>query len=209
MRIEHIIEQNSEEWLQLRKGLITASTFSDFFQGESTAGYQNAIARVAAERCGIEIDTFLGNEDTEKGHEFEIVMREQYEIINSTEIKNGNFWTYGDWCGASPDGQIEENGLWENKSKTRLNTILNMLIERDKNLKLTEKSNKQHFWQVHFQLYVTGKDFCDYQVGSDGFIPFIVRVYRDEEIIKRIESKLEEVIPKIKRAIELFEKYKL
>ena len=207
-RIFYDIDQNSPEWFELRKGLITASVFTKFWMGEKTSGYKEAIADVAFSRNGFEFDHFAGNNITDKGHEQEPLMRMQYEINTLTEVSNGGFFKYGEWCGASPDACIGDDGLWENKAKVKSNTLLESLEHFDSGIKLTEKSNKAHFWQVYFQLYVTGRKWCDYQYGNIGLRPMIERIYMSEGMTKRIEEKLNMVIPEIEKAIILINKYK-
>lgn len=206
--IKHSVEQNTDEWFELRKGRITASSFSKLFMAKSTAGFQEAIANVAFERCGEDVERFAGNRVTDKGHDEEPLARDAYEAFTFDDIDDGAFWTLGDWIGASPDGLIGEDGIWENKAKVTTNTLLKMLEENEKGIYLNEKSNKDHFWQVHFQLYVTSRAWCDYQLGFSGYTPIIQRIHRDESVIKRIKEKLAEVIPMIESKIEVIKKYK-
>lgn len=206
--IKHNIDQNTDEWLEIRKGRITASTFSDFFAAPSTAAYQKAIAKVAFERCGEDVERFGGNTYTDMGHDEEPIARNAYESTTFDDIEDGMFWTLGEWCGASPDGLIGSDGIWENKAKVTTNTLLKMLEDYEKGVMLNEKSNKSHFWQVHFQLYVTGRAWCDYQLGFSGYSPIIQRIHRDENIIKRIKEKIDEVIPIIENKISVIKKYK-
>ena len=46
----HNIEQNSEQWDNLRLGKFTASTFGDLFMAPTTLGYKRTLARIAYER---------------------------------------------------------------------------------------------------------------------------------------------------------------
>lgn len=207
-RIKHDVMQNTQEWLDLRNRLITASTFSDYFMAPSTAGFKKAISRVAFERCNVQMDNWGGNAGTDRGHELEVIGKEYYQEATLETIKEGNFWTYGDWIGASPDGMLNSNGIWEHKGKVEVYTMLESYKLFDKGIRLTEKSNKKHFWQVHFQLYVTGRKYCIYQIGSEGFKPLIERIESSPIINLRIKQKLEEVIPMIKEQIKIIEKYK-
>ena len=43
------IDQNSEDWDELRRGKFTASTFADLFMDKKTQGYQKAIIKAFAE----------------------------------------------------------------------------------------------------------------------------------------------------------------
>lgn len=206
-RIFYDIQQNTDEWLELRKGLITASGFSDLVCAKSTAAYKNRIATVAYERCGVDVSSFSGNKYTEMGHEQEPLMKETYELCNLEKINNGGFFKYGEWLGASPDGLIGDDGIWENKAKTAPNTLLDAMKKHKSGFKLTEKTNKQHYWQVHFQLYVSGREWCDYQVGTSIFKPMIYRVYKDDSVLKIIEETIGETIQIIKQEIEIIKEF--
>ena len=83
------------------------------------------------------------------------------------------------------------------------------LQEWEAGVRLTEKSNKKFFWQVHHQLYVTGREWTDFQITAEGFKPMIQRIYRDPAVIARIDQKLNEVIPEIEQTMEVFKKYML
>jgi len=203
------IEQNTPEWLELRKGLITGTKFTKLMMGKTTAGYKNQIVELALERLGIDYSSFIGNGYTDMGHVQEPLMREQYEIETLNDVTNGGFFKLGDWMGVSPDGLIGEDGLWENKAKTSLSTLFEAYSNFDAGLILTEKSNKDHFWQVHYQLYVTDRDWCDYQTGRSEFKPIIQRIYRDENSDSVIESVINTVIPEIEKAMKILTKYKL
>ena len=60
--IFHDIEQNSEAWMDLRRGKFTCSKFGDLFMSKNTAGYRNAIYQVVFERLtGETPESFNGN----------------------------------------------------------------------------------------------------------------------------------------------------
>lgn len=184
----HDIEQGSEEWLSLKRGKFTCSKFGDLFMAKNTAGYRNAIYQVVFERLtGETPESFSGNW-MERGHEFEAEGREKYELITFNKISNGGFCELNEWIGGSPDGFVGKN-LIECKCP-KYSTQIDYLIEK-KLPKIYEK-------QVQGQLYVTGVKWCDFMCYHPKLKPLIIRVERDEEIIKEIESKLLENIEKAK-----------
>jgi hypothetical protein len=207
LRKFHDVDQSTPEWHDLREGLITASTFSDFFMGTTTIGYKAAIAKVALGRLGIKVDSFKGNWNTEKGHKLEETGKEQYELATLETITNGGFYTLGDYLGASPDGHIGTNRLFENKGKTKPNTITDAINDWNAGVRLTERSNKNHWWQVMFQLYVSGKEICVYQINADGLNPMVQELRITPEIKTRIESKISEIIPLIESQMENIKKH--
>lgn len=192
----HNILQNSDAWFELRKGRFTASTFKDLFSSKNTIGYQKAIYRPIFERLTDEIPESFSSEYMERGHELEPFAKETYEMNNFVKIDNGGFFELGDWIGASPDGLIGSDGLIEIKSPA-YNTMINYMIKKE--LPAIYK------WQVYGQLYISGREWCDFMAYHPKLKPVIIRINRDEKIISELKDKLNESID---YALELYEKLK-
>ncbi len=189
----HDIEQNSEEWMDLRRGKFTCSIFGDLFMSYKTAGYRNAIYQVVFERLtGETPESFSGNW-MERGHEFESEGLEKYELLTFNKVSNGGFVELNEWVGGSPDGFVKP-GLVECKCP-KYSTQIDYLVEK-KLPKIYEK-------QVQGQLYVTGAKWCDFMCYHPRLKPLIIQVERDEEMIKEIAEKLTESIEKAKQIIKL------
>ncbi len=189
----HDIEQNSEEWMDLRRGKFTCSIFGDLFMSHKTAGYRNAIYQVVFERLTGESPANFTNEWMERGKELESEARETYEMITFRKVSNGGFVELNEWVGGSPDGFVKP-GLAEYKCP-KYSTQIDYLVEK-KLPKIYEK-------QVQGQLYVTGAKWCDFMCYHPKLKPLIIRVERDEEMIKEIANKLIESIEKAKQIINL------
>jgi putative phage-type endonuclease len=192
----HLVEQNTEEWMELRKGKFTASSFSDLFMKPTTATYQKAIYRVVYERLTGEQPESFTNEYMERGHELEPLAREAYELETFNTIEEPGFFEFNPWIGASPDGLIGEDGLIEIKSPA-FNTMINYMLE--------QKLPTQYKWQVYGQMYVTGRKWTDFMAYHPKLKPVIVRVERDEEIITQLDQQLK---ASIKQAKEIIKKIK-
>jgi len=190
----HDITQNSDDWDVLRKCRFTASSFKDLFMGKSTAGYRDALYKPLFERLtGESPDHFYGAY-MERGHALEPYAIEQYEMDNFVEINNGGFWSMGDWIGASPDGLIGKDGLFEGKAP-KYTTHIEYLIKKE--------LPKIYYWQVHGQMYVTNRNWVDFYSFHPGIQPLCIRVHRDEKIEQELVIKLNDSIEK---ASELLEK---
>jgi len=186
------VQQNSDEWVELRKGKFTCSIFGDLFMGKSTAGYRNAIYQVVFERLtGETPESFSGNW-MERGKEFEAEGLEKYELMTFNKVSNGGFVELNEWIGGSPDGFVGKN-LIECKCP-KYSTQIDYLIEK-KLPKIYEK-------QVQGQLYVTSAKWCDFMCYHPKLKPLIIRVKRDEKMIKEIAEKLNESIEKTKLIIK-------
>lgn len=183
--IFHDIIQNSDAWFELRKGRFTASTFKDLFLGKTTKGYEKSIYRPVYERLTDESPESFSSEYMERGHELEPLAKDYYEMETFDTVENGGFFTLGEWVGASPDGLIGSGGLIEIKCPA-YNTMINYMLKKE--LPAIYK------WQVYGQLYVTGRSWCDFMTFHPKLKPVIIRIERDETIIKELEMKLNESI---------------
>jgi putative phage-type endonuclease len=192
----HNINQNTSEWLELRRGKFTASMFKDLFMKESTAGYRNTLYKVVFERLTNEVPDSVTSNWMERGHELEIIARQVYELETFNKVRNGGFWEYSEWVGCSPDGLIGDNGLVEIKCP-KYSTIIEYM--------LSGKLPTIYEWQVHGQMFVTGRKWCDFMAYHPNLKPLIIRIIRDEEKIKQLKDKLEESILKVKNKIKKLE----
>lgn len=186
------VEQNSLEWLSLRRGKFTASTFKDLFMKETTQGYQDAIYKVAFERLTNESPESFTNEWMNRGHELEQEAREWYELETYNKVHNGGFFEYNKWTGASPDGLIGDNGLIEIKCP-KFSTQIDYLLKRE--------LPKNYYYQVYGQLLVTDRQFCDFIAYHPKFKNLIIRIERDKGVDKMILEKLDKAIKEVETII--------
>lgn len=191
----HDIDQNSEQWDEVRRGKFTASSFSDLFMDKKTAGYQKAIIKVAYERVTGESEEFYSNKWMQRGHEKEPIAVENYEMLTFNTTENGGFYEYSDFIGASPDRKIVgQNGGIEIKCPSF--QVYHEYLE-------TKKIPKAYFWQIHGQLLCTGWDFIDYMPFSSPYLKqILVRVERDQDILNQLVERLEMCVEEVKKMIE-------
>jgi hypothetical protein len=193
--IHHLIDQNSEEWDALRLGKFTASTFADLFMGKETKGYQNAIIKVAYERVTGEGEENYSNKWMQRGHEKEPFAVENYELLTFNTCEPAGFYEYDEFTGASPDRKIVElNGGCEFKCPSF--QVYNDYLG-------SGKLPKAYYWQIHGQLLCTGWDFIDYMPYSNPKLKqILIRVERDEAVLERLKTQLNESIEEVKQLIE-------
>lgn len=203
--IKHICEQNSEQWHNIRRGLITGTRAKEMFAGKSTATYQNLIYQLAGEIINAEIDEpEYSNEWMDRGKELEPLARQLYESIFDCHIEQVGFITpdieseFAEWIGISPDGLTLDDGLIEIKCP-KLTTHL-AYIKGD-------KLPSEYKYQVYFQLYVTGVSYCDFMSFYPGLKPFITRVLPDKDIFLEIEAKLREVVAYVAGVLKIYNSY--
>ncbi len=190
--IHHEIEQNTEAWMELRKGKFTASSFKDLFMKDTTAGYRKAIRRVVYERLTGEQPESFSNEYMDRGHELEPFAREEYEKQTFNTIDDPGFFELNEWVGASPDGLVGDDGIVEIKCPA-YNTMIDYLMKPS--LPTVYK------WQVHGQMWVTGRLWCDFMCYHPSLKPIIIRIERDEDIITELEDKVNSCIEEVKQII--------
>lgn len=174
-------EQGTPEWFAARLGIPTASEFSTVLAkgrggGESVTRRKYLLTLAAQRLTGEVVQTWAGNEHTERGHAMEDDARRLYAFQNDADPQLVGFMRRGE-AGASPDSLVGANGLIEIKSK--LPHLHLDVIERD-------RLPPEHVAQVQGQLWISGRDWCDFVSYWPKLPIFIKRVERDEEYIKAL-----------------------
>lgn len=119
----HDVEQNTDEWLRMRTGLLTGSNLATVMAnyGKAFGDPAKRLARnIAYERMsGQSMSEHYGDDyssaDMVRGHIQEPIARRLYEDETFCEVTNGGFYC-NDWIGMSPDGLIDFDGQLEIKS---------------------------------------------------------------------------------------------
>jgi putative phage-type endonuclease len=194
IKYHYEIEQNTEEWHQIRLGIVTASNVNVIMtptgkpaKNQKVREYAYAIA--AQREYGFIEDSFQSY-DMIRGHIQEGIARDIYND-NYAPIKECGFITndnYGFRIGCSPDGLVDEDGGIEIKSrlaKFQFQTIINGEVPNE------------YMNQIQAFLLVSGRDYCDYVQYSNGLPLFVKRVtvdpVRREAIIEAITAFEDEV----------------
>ncbi len=196
--IETMHDQRSPEWFADRCGCVTASSVANVLAKIKTgeaADRRNYRARLVVERLtGNPVETF-SNGAMQRGVELEPMARLAYEVKTGNWVIESGFWKDG-WLGASPDGLIDDDGLLEIKCPS-LATHLDYL-------KSGFPSGYQP--QVQMQMWVTNRQWCDFVSYAPEYPEhlklFIVRVKRDDEYIKTMESELTKFLAEVEMELE-------
>ncbi len=91
--IIHPVEQNTDDWVKLRAGLPTASSFKSIItsQGLPSKSLPTYAAKLAADKyAGEPLDSFEGNVWTERGHELESDARDLYSELKKNRCKKAD-----------------------------------------------------------------------------------------------------------------------
>ncbi len=149
------MEQRSPEWHEARKGRITASIVGAILGLSPYMSRHDAMRTLVRAREGAPAE-FTGNVATEYGQGHEDGARIEYEMEYSATVKQVGFVPYEDWAGVSPDGLIGERGLLEIKCP------YSMRHEPSPVPFKTIEEQPHYLAQIQFQLFVTGREWCDF-----------------------------------------------
>jgi len=170
------VEQGSDEWHDLRRGILCASEVRHIItptlkiaDNEKTRAH---VWEIAAQRITRHVEpTYIGDEML-RGHEDEILARALYSEKYAPATECG-FVTNDEWgftIGYSPDGLVGDDGLIECKSrrqKFQIETIV------------TGEVPDEHTLQLQAGLLVTRRKWIDYVSYSGGLPMAVVRVEPD------------------------------
>lgn len=117
--IFHDVEQNSDEWYELRAGRFTSSNMPKVMAVLSKAfsppAKQYAVRLAVEQITGKPTTNSYSNSHMERGHEQEPIARRIYEDETFFKVTNGGFFC-SDFIGCSPDGLVNDDGVIEIKS---------------------------------------------------------------------------------------------
>jgi putative phage-type endonuclease len=196
------VDQGTEGWKLQRLGKVTASRVSDVIARTKTgwgASRANYMAELLTERLtGVPTEGYQ-NAAMQWGTDTEPQARAEYGFICDHMVKQVGFVDHPTiaMSGASPDGEIGEDGLVEIKcpqTATHIETLL------------AEAVPSKYLPQMQWQMACTGRQWCDW-VSFDPRLPvsmqmFVKRVTRDDKIIADLEQQvitfLEELDAKVK-----------
>ncbi|MCP4700493.1 MAG: YqaJ viral recombinase family protein [Gammaproteobacteria bacterium] len=157
------VQQNTEEWLLMRCGLLTSSSISKVmanYGGAFGDPAKRLAIGIALERItGQPIGSGFSNAHTDRGHEQEPVARMLYEEETFCSVSNGGFFC-NDIVGCSPDGLVGDCGAIEIKSviaSTHYATVARGSYD------------PAYKWQVIANLMFTGRQWIDFVSYCEGY----------------------------------------
>lgn len=190
--IHHDYPQGSDEWLQCRSGVITASRFKDardtLKSGAPSAKCTGYAAQVALERiAGRPVDKTFQNWQMREGQEQEGFARMAYEASTGLIVDEVGFVTTDDSLfGYSADGVIGDDGLLEIKTILSGEVALTVCGRRDLS---------GYMDQCLGGMWLTGRKWIDLVIWCPALEPInkhytVHRLTRDENAIESLENDL-------------------
>lgn len=198
-RIIHNCEQGSDEWFAVKLGKVSASDFHSVIakgQGKTRRSY---MLRLVSERLtGVAEPTYI-NQFMENGKELEAYAREYYEAFRGCAVEQVGFIAVNEDVGCSPDGLVGDKGGVEikcPKPTTHIEYLLRNALP------------DEYKAQVQGNLWVAERDWWDFvsycpQVINSPF--FCVRIKRDEDYIRKLESEVNQFIADMNALIQEIE----
>jgi putative phage-type endonuclease len=203
------IIQGSKEWLEMRKGFVTASKVADILAKTKTgpsASRQNYLIELAIQRVTGVVEETFKNEAMIRGTEEEPKAREAYQQITKTFVEELPFVKHNtiEWFGCSPDGIIRNNdGTYNLLEIKNPNSATHWSY-----IKAGEIPTKYKI-QMMAQMACTGAEWCDF-FSFDSRMPegsqyFIARLQRDASFIDDMENEVKTFLEEVAHETKLME----
>lgn len=203
------IIQGTPEWLDLRKGHVTASRVADIMAktktGPSTSR-QNYLIELAIQRVTGVVEESYKNEAMLRGTEEEPKAREAYELLTETFVEEVPFVKHKsiEWFGCSPDGIIKNSdGTYNLIEIKNPNSATHWSY-----IKAGEPPTKYKI-QMMAQMACTGAQWCDF-FSYDSRMPegsrhFLKRMMRDNTFIEEMEKEVKAFLEEVAEEVKLME----
>ncbi len=200
--LPHEFEQRTAEWLSFRLGKLTASRMADVLattKSGPSATRKNYLAQLVAERLtGTQGESFT-NAAMQWGTEMEPLARAAYEMFIDDLVDQTGFVDHPSiaWCGASPDGLVNDSGLVEIKCPSTATHI---------DYLLSGEVPSKYEPQMALQLLCTGRKWCDF-VSYDPRMPeehrlFVVRFTPATEYLAKVETEAKKFLAEVDETIK-------
>lgn len=184
------IVQKSQEWRDIRCGMLTASAFDTIITSKGlkfseSAGCRSLMYDLLAQRITKYVEEGYIGYDMMRGEAEEVYARELYTQYHAPVEECGFITNYdfGFTLGYSPDGLVGDDGLIEVKSrapKYQMQTIVE------------DKVPEEYLVQIQVGLMITQRKWCDFISYCGGLPMFVKRVEPDQVIHAQLHAAASE-----------------
>jgi hypothetical protein len=190
-------DQNSAQWHEARRGLVTASRFKDVLAKGEGKTRRSYMLQLAGELLTGEPHEGFMTADMERGHEMEPDARNMYALMTDASPELVGFIRNGA-KGCSPDSLIGDVGMLEIKTK-----LPHLLID----VLLRDEFPAEHKAQCQGALWVAEREWIDIAVYWPRLPLFIKRAYRDEAYIAGLASAVDAFNAELADTVERIRSY--
>lgn len=207
-------EQGSAEWLDLRRGKITASRIADAMAvlkvaskngkaGDPAGPCITYSIELITERLTGRVEDHYVSTEMDWGREMEAIARAEYEMETGTMVQTVGFILHPtmDFAGASPDGLVDGDGGIEIKCPKSTTHVRWMMAGE-----VPAEHRDQMQWNMACA-EATWWDFVSYDPRNPGLELFKVRLNRDPERIAEIEAQVARVNDAVEMSIAELRKF--
>lgn len=200
------VTQGSPEWFALREKRITASHAQAI--GSCGKGLETYITELMQDFYSSKEKEHFSNYHTDRGNDLEDSASFLYEAEKEVQTRKVGFVIHNDYVGCSPDLFVDEKGLAEIKCPDDKKYFKRLLYKKTGG-EMGIPIEKGLLWQMQNQMLICEKDWCDHVEYNPNFKKnlIITRIEIDyemfrklekgfkigEELIKEIESKMEQI----------------
>jgi hypothetical protein len=194
-------EQGSEEWIQARLGIPTASEFHTIMAkgrdgGDSKTRRTYMLKLVGEVLTGEPMDSY-SNGHMERGKELEPDARNLYAFMRDCEPQVVGFIRNGQ-KGCSPDSLVADDGMVEIKTK---------LPHLQVDCLLANRVPPEHKAQCQGALWVAEREWIDFVSYWPTLPLFVTREYRDEEYIAKLAAAVDAFNAELAEMVERVRAY--
>jgi len=200
------MEQYSDEWWEARCGKPSGSNAKKLVS--STGALSKSISDYAIELAGDmfagkSLNSFDGNQWTERGSEMEEEARIDYQMRTQNEVTEvGMIMDDDDRWLVSPDGLVGDSSMVEIKClspKVHIKAL--MYFEK------TGKAPAEHISQCQMQMMVAEREHCDLFLYHPDLPSLIIKQLPDVGFQAKLMSQLKQCIAERNIAHKLLDKY--
>ena len=199
------VEQGSDEWLQMRCGLLTASEMrlilTPTLKIASNEKERAHLYELLAQRISGYVEPHYVSDDMLRGQADEVEARIAYEKAYGAVTECG-FITNDKWgftIGYSPDGLVGDDGLIECKSR-RQKFQVQTIIENV----LTDTAPLDFMFQCQTGFMVSERQWLDFISYSGGLPMATIRVWPDPVVQEAIEAAATDFEARLQSKLNLY-----
>ncbi len=187
-------DQGSDQWLQLRCGIATASEFAIVLRDGATSKTYNEyrLKKVGEILTGCPAEGY-SNWHHERGKQYEPTARDEYEFYHPDPAPERIGFVKNAHAGCSPDSLIGTDGGLEIKT---------MLPHLALDVMLKQRFPSQFKAQCQGNLWICQRNWWDLVIYWPGLPLYVKRIHRDEPYIERLEIAVRQFNDEVETIIE-------